>query len=268
MAYIPRYKRKKPPTRFGVVMILAVAGIFVYVHKKSTPVTVSSSTQVALADVKPATPLPTTCPELLNGQKLVAIQAGHYQTDQLPDELSNLRYDFGASSGGANEVDVTLDVAQKTVNYLMSHGVKAVVLPSTIPEGYCASAFVAVHADGNDDSSVYGYKVAPSLWDTDGKAHSLSDTIQVDFGQETSMSLNPTVTDNMTQYYAFNFQKFSHTINANTPGALIEVGFISNDIDRSMMINHSEEMATGIGKGIVDYLNGKTVTVQEPTVTP
>src|SRR5581483_10081207 len=56
----------------------------------------------------------------------VGLQIGHYQTDQMPDELD--------------------------------------VLPATVPAGYSADAFVAVHADRDLEFRWRGYKVAPSAF--------------------------------------------------------------------------------------------------------
>lgn len=254
-------KRGAAVTGSFLILTFLVAGGLFYVYRHNTN---KGQIQEPLTDTKAVVAASLSCAEKLGNQKIVGIQAGHYQIDQLPDEQANLRYDFGASAGGVNEVDINLDVAQKTIALLNRQGIDASLLPATLPEDYCASAFVAVHADGNDDASVYGYKVAPSSWDTDGQAQSLSDTIQQDYAQQTSMSLNPTITDNMTQYYAFNFEHFTHALNPQTPGVLIEVGFITNSIDRSMMTNYTEEMAQGIANGVMDFLHGKVV----PTATP
>jgi len=189
-----------------------------------------------------------------SGHYKVGIQAGHYQMDQLPAELSGLTYELGGSVNGVNEVDVNLDIAQRTVSLLKSQGVDAELLPSTVPENYCANAFVAVHADGLDDTTVSGYKTAPSFWDTDGKAQTLSDDIYKEFGKDTSMSANTMITEDMAQYYAFNFNKFTHTVDPNTNSIIIEVGFLTNDQDRYMMVNNSQEMAQGISDGVMDFL--------------
>ncbi|MEI6477489.1 MAG: N-acetylmuramoyl-L-alanine amidase [bacterium] len=206
--------------------------------------------------------IPATCPETLGAAKKVGIQAGHWRIDQLPDELSKLQWDYGASAAGVNEVDVNLNIAQKVAALLKSENIAVDILPATIPEDYCANAFIAIHADGNDDSSVYGYKVAPSQWDSiDSKAQSLSDSIEAAYGEVTGMYRNPTITDNMTQYYAFNYSKFIHSIDPKTPGALIELGFITNSIDRSMFKKHDDMLAEGVAKGIRNYLEGETTAL-------
>ena len=250
-------------TRSKVIVALFVGGVFFIgakIHQGGSQAAADATNAVAdIAHTKVAAA--ATCPEKLGGKKKVGIQAGHLAISELPDEQDSLRYDYGASSAGIDEVDIDQDIAQRTVTLLKKQGIDAEVLPATVPQDYCASAFVAIHADGNDDTTVFGYKVAPSFWDTDGKAQSLSDNLQEDYGTATSMSLNPTITDNMTQYYAFNFGHFSHAIDAATPGALIEVGFLSNPTDRYRMVNSPALLAKGIANGIQDFLNGKTVSV-------
>ena len=249
-------------TRSKVIVALFIGGIVFIggkIHQGGPAATDATNVVADIAHTKVAAA--ATCPEKLGGKKKVGIQAGHLSISELPDEQAALRYDYGASSAGVDEVDIDQDIAQRAVILLKAKGIDAEVLPATVPQDYCASAFVAIHADGNDDTSVYGYKVAASSWDTDGKAQSLSDNLEEDYGAVTSMSLNPTITDNMTQYYAFNFGHFSHAINAATPGALIEVGFLSNATDRYRMVNSPALLAKGIANGIQDFLNGKSASV-------
>ena len=246
-----------------VLMVVVVLAVFWGFKRLSPHVqSVVGSEALDATPVVEATNL--SCPEKLGSVKKVGIQVGHLEIDQVPDELSNLRWDFGASSNGVNEVDVNNDVAKKTVALLKAKGIQAEILTATVPEDYCASAFVAIHADGNDDSTTDGYKVAPSSWDTDGKAETLSDDIQEDYGAVTGMDLNGGISDNMTQYYAFNYQRFRHSIDAHTPGVLIEVGFVTNSSDRAMFTRHTDLLAQGLAKGIEDYLNGVVLTTPSP----
>lgn len=247
----------------GLILCFLI-GLYALTHRKTAP----QEEQVEAAQVSLHEVVPQTCVQRMQQQPLIGIQAGHYQMDKIPAELSKLKWDLGASAGGVDEVDITLDIAKKTVALLMDEGIPAEVLPATVPEDYCASAFVAVHADGNDDASVYGYKVAPSFWDTDGRATSLSDNIRQDYALQTGMRLNPTITDNMTQYYAFNFQRFVHALDQDTPGALIEVGFITNPGDRNLITRRSATAAQGITNGIKSFLAGKQASTLAPTTYP
>jgi len=247
-----------------IVGSLVAVGTFLIASRfanTDSPINLSKSSSDTIKKIVAAVPAPT-CASTLGTTKKVGIQAGHWNIDQLPDELSNLQWDLGASADGVNEVDINKDIAQKAATILEAQNISVDVLPATVPEDYCASAFVAIHVDGNDDTSTYGYKVAPSALDTTGKAQSLSDNLNYDYGQVTSMYQNPTITDDMRDYYAFNYEKFTHSIDSETPGAIIELGFVTNATDRAVLVNDDQTVAQGVAQGIIDYLNGKQAPVQ------
>ena len=70
-------------------------------------------------------------------------------TNHVPPELQRLETQTGASWAGYNEVDINLDVAQRVARLLERKGLLVDVLPTTIPAGYVADAFVALHADSD-----------------------------------------------------------------------------------------------------------------------
>jgi hypothetical protein len=258
---------------FAILVIVFFVGFKHYLDSKSQAAKKVQNipTKKLLNQISPGVSL-TACQKILRDstEPTVGIQAGHYQIADLPDEQANLRWDFGASYNGVNEVDINYDVANKIVTILKDEGINAQFLPATVPPDYCADAFVAIHADGNSDTTVYGYKVTASHWDSYGNAQKLSNDIQHDYGQITDMAIDPTVTNDMTQYYAFNYEKFVHAVDQYTPGALIELGFITNPTDQARMLNDSQTLAQGVASGIVDYLNGKdyNVPIYTPQPTP
>src|SRR5205823_8180225 len=105
-------------------------------------------------------PLPSSPVWNPPGPKCVGLQAGHWLTDDVPDELHNLGP--GAEAGGWDEWEVNLLIAQAAAKALESDGVQVELLPTTIPIRYRANAFVAIHADGDLDPSLEGFKVARS----------------------------------------------------------------------------------------------------------
>lgn len=188
-------------------------------------------------------------------QPRVGIQAGHWKNLELPAELNKLvDQSTGTSAAGYDEWQVCLTIAEKVQTILEKDGIAVDILPATIPEGYKADAFVSLHTDGNDDTTVSGFKVAPSYYDTSNTAGDLSDDLAKAFSDATKMETDPNVTSNMTQYYAFNSIKFHHAIDRDTPGALLEVGFLTNAHDRSLIVNKSDLMAEAIAKGITTFL--------------
>jgi hypothetical protein len=90
----------------------------------------------------------------------VAIQVGHWKESELPDALARLRGSTGTSGGGRTEVSLNLDIAQRVAAQLRAAGRTVEILPATVPTGYEADLFVALHADGNSSGAARGYKVS------------------------------------------------------------------------------------------------------------
>lgn len=190
---------------------------------------------------------------------VVAIQAGHWQTEDHPDEFEWLRTSTGAVAGGVREVDLNVDVSHRIAEYLRSWGNEAYVLPSTVPPSYRADAFVAIHSDGNNNRQARGFKVATYYRDwiaTDMLVRELVD----EYAKQTGMPLDNRITANMRDYYAFNTGLYEYTIAEDTPGAIFEMGFLSNARDRAYMIQNRDLIARAIALGIARFLGTKPVT--------
>src|SRR5207237_7878971 len=82
------------------------------------------------------------------GPRRIGLQAGHWQTADVPAELKRLEQLTGTSGGGVNEWQLNLDIANRVAVALRARGYAVDVLPTTIPPGYLAEAFVSLHADG------------------------------------------------------------------------------------------------------------------------
>ena len=104
-------------------------------------------------------------PPIVPGPRRVAIQAGHWKTDEAPDEFPNLRFQFGTSVAGIDEVNVNLDIADRVAVILRAKGLLVDVLPATIPPSYVADAFVALHADDDGGfGTATGFKIAHGFY--------------------------------------------------------------------------------------------------------
>src|SRR4051794_1707622 len=68
----------------------------------------------------------------------VGLQAGHWRSIELPDELRSLRGNGGTAGGGVAEWELNLAVARRAAVRLEAAGVAVDVLPATIPPGYQA----------------------------------------------------------------------------------------------------------------------------------
>ncbi|HEX2988500.1 MAG TPA: N-acetylmuramoyl-L-alanine amidase, partial [Chloroflexota bacterium] len=212
-----------------------------------------SSSGSAASASSASDPLPTVV------GKHVGIQAGHWQTANLPDELASLRGSTGAAGNGWREVDVNLDIARRVSALLGKSGVQVDLLPSTVPIGYQADAFVALHNDGSSNTSISGFKVARSSWSViPNKDDALVMDLEADYGAGTGFEPNSqTITLAMTRYYAFNNRRLEHSVSPSTPAAILEMSFLTNPGERSVMMNDPDRVAKAIARGILDFLSEK-----------
>lgn len=186
----------------------------------------------------------------------IGLQAGHWKTAEMPEEQYKIRESGGGTSGkGVAEWEVVLKIAQLTSEILEKEGYVVDILPATVPEDYLADAFVSIHADGNLNPMVNGYKVAPSARDRTGNADELSNFISEEYGKETGLPVDPNISRNMTRYYAFNTRRYVHAIHSMTPGVLVETGFMTNYKEASLLIDKPEIPARGIANGIIRFVN-------------
>lgn len=189
-----------------------------------------------------------------DGPVRVGIQAGHWYASEAPDEQEGLRDNTGAQASGFTEWEANLKIAEETKKLLEANGIIVDLLPTTIPPGYLADAFISIHADGSTDTTINGYKVASPRRDRSGNAQKLSDFIQARYGSSTLLSVSDTVTRNMRGYYAFNNRRYEHSIHPMTPGVILETGFISSAKDRKVIINNPKRAAQGITDGVLAFL--------------
>lgn len=174
----------------------------------------------------------------------VGLLAGHWQSDSgavCPD--------------GLQEVEVNLAVARQAAALLREEGYQVEVLPEYSPKlvGFRARAFVAIHSD-SCVGELSGFKVAHHA-DADplGPAARLAAALSREYAGATSLSLHPnTITDDMRRYHAL------RKIAPDTPGAIIECGFLSGD--RYLLTDEQGRVARGIADGVLAFLEAEDVT--------
>lgn len=200
------------------------------------------------------------------GPPRVGIQAGHYQNDAVPEELSRLtKSGAGATSGSITERDVVLEIAEQTVALLASKGIEAVVLPATVPPSFIADAFVSIHADANPASRVSGYKIAAPRRDESKKSAALAAALYEEYGKATKLRKDDgNITKRMRGYYAFNWRKYTHAVHPMTPSAIIEAGFVTSPTDQAIIVSKPEIAATGIANGVVAFLTEEGLLTPSP----
>lgn len=184
----------------------------------------------------------------------VGIQAGHWKIDELPSEQFRLRRDTGAQWGPLTEAEVNLAIARRVALQLQEAGVVVDLLPATVPPGYDADAFVAIHTDDGGGTPESGWKVA-SPWRSSEASRKLRDSVASAYGLTTGLpSDRYGVSYNMRGYYAFSWTRYSHAIAATTPAAIIETGFLTSAADRRIIVEDPERSARGISLGIIMFL--------------
>jgi hypothetical protein len=185
----------------------------------------------------------------------VAIQAGHWKVNELPDALARLRTSTGTSGGGRTEVQLNLDIAQRVASMLRAKGLTVEILPATVPTGYQADLFIALHADGNNSSRPRGYKVS-TRWRSDVAALDavLVQSIEDGYGKVTGMPQDLSITRAMRGYYAYStYRGEEYRLDGATPAAILEMGFMSNAADRALMFNNPDLVARGVVAGVDNF---------------
>lgn len=203
-----------------------------------------------------ASPLLTRIPKpaLPAGPRRVGIQAGHWLTEEAPPELWRLLTQGGTSWAGIREVDITLDIAERVKSILEPQGIVVDVLPTTIPPGYVADAFVALHGDGDLSGLASGFKIAHGARRTPFEA-ALLETIKREYGSATGLGYDgENVTRAMRSYYVFSWQRIKYSTAPHTPSVVLEMGYLSNDADRALMVGRADLVAGAIATGILRFL--------------
>lgn len=238
----------------GLVLIVAIGAATVFTMWSPSsllPSNVAGAISIALATqegqangVATASP-PTATPA---PRPLIGIVAGH----------SGPQNDPGAvCPDGLTEASINLEVANRVKTILEQAGYRVDLLAEFDDRltSYKALALVSIHADScafiNEQAT--GFKVARALYDqVPEKSDRLVACLTDRYKDRTAMNFHSgSITFDMTQYHGFN------EIDANTPGAIIELGFLN--IDRDMLVNHPDLLAQGVAEGVLCYARNEPV---------
>ena len=191
------------------------------------------------------------------GPARVGLQVGHWKSNELPEELASLRSNTGSSGGGKWEWEVNMKIAEETKKLLEEQGVVVELLPATVPPGYWADVFLAIHADGNLNKTLAGYKFAAPRRDLSGWADELVATLETEYGETTGLTLDPNVSRNMRGYYAFAWWRREHAVHPMTTAAIAETGFLSSPSDQRLLIGRPQIAAQGLAKALIKHLQDR-----------
>lgn len=245
----------------GLVVAASVVGPFA--SSSSDPPPILRSIVEALS-VPPTNPAPDSVEYLVappldlpHGPTMpwrVGVQAGHLRADELPQELAHLREDVGAAAAGYREADVNLGIANAVAEDLRAAGVTVDVLPATVPPGYRADAFIAIHADGAASPLQRGWKAA-TPWASSQASRLLESTIASVYGGQTGLPEDTYgVSYFMRGYYAFNWRRYRHAIAPTTPAVIIETGFLTSPSDRTVIVGDPRRVAQAVSTGVLSFL--------------
>jgi N-acetylmuramoyl-L-alanine amidase len=153
---------------------------------------------------------------------------------------------------GLQEVTINLDVASRVVALLQDQGYEAELLAEFAPElaGYEADTFISIHTDACNVPEASGFKVArvaaSAIPDEEDQ---LVACLITEYAKATGLAFHKnSITYDMTIYHAFN------EIDPETPGAIIELGFM--DADRELLTENSFMAAQGVAQGVICFLEG------------
>lgn len=192
-------------------------------------------------------PLPTATPRATPTPlpPLVALLAGHSGGS-----------DPGAiCPDGTREVDITTDVSARAKTILEARGYRVEILAEfdkrldAVKRNYAPHAFLAIHVDSCVDFAS-GYKVARAgnsvIPQEDDR---LVRCVSAAYGAATKLEWHEgSITRDMTHYHGL------MEIHPESPGAIIELGFLGSDKDT--LKNRRDAMALAIADGLVAFLRG------------
>ncbi len=180
----------------------------------------------------------------------IGIVAGHWGNDS-----------GAVCSDGLTEQEVNLRIATLVKQYLVNEGYQVDLLQEFDKKlfEYQGLALVSIHNDSceyiNDEAT--GFKVAAALSDLfPEKSNRLTACMVNRYQAITGLHYHSnTITNDMTNYHAFT------EINANTPAAIIEAGFLN--LDRQILTQQTDLVAQGIAAGILCYVRNEAVPQTE-----
>lgn len=219
-------------------------------------------TVAATFSPSPTPPIPRT----------IGIQAGHVQN-------AKGQYDPGAelpevhhTDSVYDEASLNLAIASKVVELLKRmDGYQVDLFTGKDPalKGYKGDAFVAIHADQAAEGAS-GYKVArrggekgSGLDGSGDDSDRLVQSLWEEYGYTTGLPRNrfPNhFTNSMLDYYGLRW------IDPATPGAIIEVGWMEEDVD--VLIGEQGKVALGIAGGIVKFLGDDVEQLSSVVAAP
>lgn len=219
---------------FVISVIVVTASFISYKNQQTSPITLKEDPFITQTSKPPK----------------IGLQVGHWKNYELPEELKKLRENHGAEGGGKKEWEVNYKIAEILKNKLEEKGFLVELIPATVPPNYQADAFISIHADSHSDNTKNGFKASTSWYTKTQKSEELLNFISNEYLKHTKLPWENTITPGMKGYYSFNWTKFKHAVNPQTPSIIVENGFLTNEKDQKFLIETPEIAAEGLARGI------------------
>ncbi len=229
-----------------LVLVVALAGIgWALVHNLGNWSGVPKVAAAAATVEAPPVVAPAIAPGAkLEPERIIGIVSGHRDNDS-----------GTVCKDGLTENEVNFDHASRTAELLRAEGYTVDILGEKDPrlQGYKALVFLSIHADScayiNDLAT--GFKVARSRHSALPEAEDrLVACVSGRYKKATGLRFHRnTVTANMLEYHGF------YKIDALTPSAIIETGFMN--LDRDVLTKRAPDVARGIADGILCFLRNE-----------
>ncbi len=185
--------------------------------------------------------------------KQVALISGHAGND------SGAICEDGAGNPTLQEADVNAAVARLAAARLRQAGADVLILEEYDPRlaGLRADVLLSLHSDSCIDES--GFKSSRYV---DSTIPAISDRlvacVNEQYAAATGLVENvDTITEDMTEYHAF------RRIDAQTPAAILELGFLGGD--RELLENQQDLLAKAVADGLLCFLEGGPAAAIEAT---
>ena len=191
-----------------------------------------------------SSPVPLTSKaKVSKAQGVIIIDPGHGGTD------------YGAIRAGVNEKDITLDVSKMVEANLQARGYKVYMTRNRdeglslqervdFSENKKGDVFVSIHVNSSVKNDIYGVE---THW-------------YHDYSNEFAEIVHKHLVKNIPTKDRGLFQSKFYVINHTTvPAILVEMGFLSNDAERAMLVTEGrkQQVAKAVADGIVEYLNAR-----------
>lgn len=163
--------------------------------------------------------------------------------------------DYGAVRAGINEKDINLEVSRLIQANLLARGYQVYMTrtddagPSLqdrvdFCEGKKPDVFVSIHVNSSVKNDIYGVE---THW-------------YHDYSNEFAEIVHKHLVKNVPTKDRGLFQSKFYVINHTTvPAVLVEMGFISNDAERAVLVTdkRKQQVAKAVADGIIEYINAR-----------